>query len=109
MLFKSFEEMAKAGVEGTINLKSPIGVKRDEEGKVVGRFYRIESDSVNPDENATSEESLASNKYTCCICGMTFKGFGNNPYPYEGDACCDYCNWKFVIPARTPTMSEKSF
>lgn len=42
-------------------------------------------------------------KYKCCICARIFNGYGNNPHPYfveEKGECCDYCNMKFVIPAR---------
>lgn len=40
-------------------------------------------------------------KYTCCICGEEFEGYGNNPAPYKDEGvCCDACNAKFVIPAR---------
>ena len=39
----------------------------------------------------------------CCICGETFTGYGNNPYPVvkdESARCCDDCNISVVIPAR---------
>lgn len=49
--------------------------------------------------NAFNEAVLP--KYTCCICGENFEGYGNNPYPYKDEGtCCDACNRKFVIPAR---------
>ena len=36
----------------------------------------------------------------CCICGKSFIGWGNNPYPLKRDGlCCDACNEK-VIQAR---------
>lgn len=41
--------------------------------------------------------------FECCICGRSFEGFGNNPYPVNTDEnarCCDECNWGQVIPAR---------
>lgn len=47
----------------------------------------------------------------CCICGKTFKGFGNNPYPVKTnpeDRCCDTCNWDFVIPARLLKLRRKN-
>lgn len=46
---------------------------------------------------------------TCCICGKTFTGWGNNPepvMPYANETtrlvnrCCDDCNMSVVIPAR---------
>lgn len=37
----------------------------------------------------------------CCICGKSFIGWGNNPYPLKRDGlCCDKCNNEKVIPAR---------
>ena len=49
-------------------------------------------------------------EYVCCICGKTFNGYGNNPYPVsknENDKCCDQCNLDVVIPARLMEMSQK--
>lgn len=39
---------------------------------------------------------------TCCLCGVRFGGYGNNPTPLgrPGERCCDDCNWMHVIPAR---------
>lgn len=45
----------------------------------------------------------------CCICNFPLKDWGNNPWPvvqYEGARCCDYCNAKYVIPARIELMGE---
>ena len=37
----------------------------------------------------------------CPICGKTFIGYGNNPYPVAKDGrCCDECNITSVIPMR---------
>ena len=47
------------------------------------------------------------NTFVCSICGKTFTGFGNNPYPVtkgENDRCCDACNDAKVIPARLEQM-----
>lgn len=47
--------------------------------------------------------------YTCCICGKTFYGYGNNPYPLKEDGlCCDNCNEK-VIEARLEKLKEKDY
>ena len=43
-------------------------------------------------------------KKKCCICGCEFYGWGNNPWPYKGDSCCDSCNSMYVIPARIERM-----
>jgi len=48
-------------------------------------------------------ENSNSMHHICCICGETFVGYGNNPWPLsknETDRCCDDCNMKEVIPAR---------
>ena len=38
---------------------------------------------------------------TCCICGMGFSEWGNNPDPVKSSGtCCDSCNNTYVIPAR---------
>lgn len=47
--------------------------------------------------------------YRCCICGDTFEGFGNNPWPivYDEKArCCDDCNATVVIPARLERLEN---
>lgn len=49
-------------------------------------------------------------EYTCCICGKTFTGWGNNPYPVvktENARCCDKCNDEKVIPARIAAIYKK--
>ena len=43
----------------------------------------------------------------CCICGMEFNGFGNNPEPIMSGCCCDDCNSRYVIPARLYGATEK--
>ena len=46
-------------------------------------------------------------KYTCCLCGKEFEGFGNNPYPLsEEGRCCNMCNDE-VICARLNAISPK--
>jgi len=40
-------------------------------------------------------------KQKCCICGETFIGWGNEPWPIKNDGrCCDTCNSLIVLPAR---------
>ena len=53
------------------------------------------------------KEQLRQNKYTCCICGKEYYGYGNNPDPVNTDSgarCCDICNYGMVIPARIERM-----
>ena len=49
-------------------------------------------------------------KRVCCICGKTFTGWGNNPWPVVKDEeaeCCDACNATEVIPARLKLMYKE--
>ena len=44
---------------------------------------------------------------TCCICGKTFWGWGNNPWPIKDEGeCCDVCNQK-VIAYRLIRLSRR--
>lgn len=48
-------------------------------------------------------------KYTCCICGKEFEGWGNNPWPVgkTTEKCCDKCNMEVVIPARIEMINKE--
>ena len=38
---------------------------------------------------------------TCCVCGKSYFGYGNNANPVvAGGVCCDKCDSERVIPAR---------
>ena len=44
---------------------------------------------------------------TCCLCGDTFIGLGNNPNPLgndDDDRCCTDCNNTKVFPTRIERM-----
>lgn len=44
---------------------------------------------------------------TCCICGATYTGWGNNAWPINNEGrCCDMCNVLAVIPARLRAMKN---
>lgn len=43
---------------------------------------------------------MLTEKKVCCICNSVFEGWGNNPEPFDGKACCDDCNDRFVTPTR---------
>lgn len=48
-------------------------------------------------------------KKTCCICGIEFAGWGNNPEPVRHDGeCCDQCNMLYVIPARLEELKHNN-
>lgn len=46
----------------------------------------------------------------CCICGNDIKGYGNSPFPIAGQACCDECNNKVIVPYRVflSTLQKKN-
>ena len=46
-------------------------------------------------------------RWTCSICKERCMGFGNNPWPYEGERCCNECNDDWVIPARLARINPK--
>jgi hypothetical protein len=40
-------------------------------------------------------------KFKCCICEDTIEGeYGNNPDPFSGNKCCNWCNENYVVQAR---------
>ncbi len=53
-------------------------------------------------------EKSGMQKFTCCICGCDFYDWtGNNPAPVVTDeeaVCCDACNLRFVVPARSKAV-----
>ena len=49
----------------------------------------------------------APKQWTCSICKASCQGFGNNPWPYEGERCCNECNDDWVIPARLSRINPK--
>lgn len=51
-------------------------------------------------------KQLTERRFTCCLCGSDWIGWGNNPDPLGDvtDKCCDFCNQSKVIPARLRQM-----
>ena len=48
---------------------------------------------------------MENQKKKCCICGIEFEGWGNNPWPVKDEGeCCDVCNTIHVVPARLKQM-----
>lgn len=44
---------------------------------------------------------------TCCLCGVTYNGWGNNAWPLDNEGrCCDQCNFTKVVPARLRNMKQ---
>ena len=50
--------------------------------------------------NVIVNDEFCENVFVCPICGRTFKGFGNNPYPVADGTCCDECNQTVVMMRR---------
>ncbi len=49
-------------------------------------------------------------EHVCCICGRTFIGWGNDPWPVNKEdeaTCCDDCNLTVVVPARWAEAFDK--
>lgn len=36
-------------------------------------------------------------EFTCCLCGRTVSGYGNNAQPLADGRCCDDCNRKVIL------------
>ena len=48
-------------------------------------------------------------KFTCCICGKEFNGYGNNPSPIKEEGrCCDKCNNLVILERIKNLYSKKS-
>jgi hypothetical protein len=46
--------------------------------------------------------------FTCCICNDKIDGeYGNNPYPFVGSKCCNWCNDAYVVQIRLQMMGAK--
>jgi len=43
----------------------------------------------------------------CCLCGKSFKGFGNNAMPIKEGVCCDKCNAEKVVTERIKRIKEQ--
>jgi|TARA_R100000750_G_scaffold22111_2_gene14546 hypothetical protein len=52
-------------------------------------------------------------EHTCCLCGLEFIGWGNNPSPLKEDTednpnvCCNDCNYSKVVPARNEELRRE--
>ena len=47
-------------------------------------------------------------KKVCSICGLEYKGYGNDAEPINSGRCCDTCNNMKVIPARISNLNNKN-
>lgn len=51
--------------------------------------------NTHKDTNENAETGI------CCICGKSYRNFGNNPDPVKLEGrCCDECNRNKVLPKR---------
>ena len=52
--------------------------------------------------------NTSSKEQKCCICGKTFYGYGNDPYPLKEEGeCCESCQWEKVLPERYNKLSKE--
>lgn len=53
---------------------------------------------------------METKRQKCCLCGIEFIGFGNNPAPLvkndDEHRCCNECNDMLVVPARLYNLSK---
>lgn len=47
--------------------------------------------------NVIVNDEFCDDVFVCPICGRTFKGFGNNPYPIAEGRCCNECNGTVIM------------
>jgi hypothetical protein len=97
--------------------KSKVDIGMSFETKEV--YKNLTTDTIEFVVVIQFEMTLKVPTHRCSICGTTFAGFGNSPYPFHlvnTNPCCDRCNTQSVIPARIrmiqqqnakPTISEE--
>ena len=55
------------------------------------------------------EDDVHNEEHKCCICGKTFYGYGNDPYPVKEEGeCCESCHWDVVLKERFRLAKEKN-
>jgi len=84
--------------------KQLMEMPKNERKKLIERCKKAGM-SINqyiPTEKDLKDFEEKEKKQKCILCGIEFKGFGNNPKPATDrkGVCCDDCNLKIVIPAR---------
>ena len=57
--------------------------------------------------NVIVNDEFSENVFVCPICGRTFKGFGNNPYPIAEGRCCNECNGTVIMMRLMLSSLEK--
>ena len=76
----------------------------------LGKIKGIEAldKEIISEGNSNKKEMLFNKPNKCILCGLEFRGWGNNPQPLASgsDSCCDYCNATKVISARLKQMRE---
>ena len=54
------------------------------------------------------EDDVHNEEHKCCICGKTFYGYGNDPYPVKEEGeCCESSHWDVVLKERFRLAKEK--
>lgn len=46
--------------------------------------------------------------YRCPLCGKSFKGYGNDPWPIETYQVCSECDWKVIIPLKNKLIAHRA-
>ena len=46
---------------------------------------------------------------TCSICGVKYKGFGNNAKPINNGRCCDACNQEVIYQRSKKPIKKISY
>ena len=57
--------------------------------------------------NVIVNDEFCDDVFVCPICGGTFKGFGNNPYPIAEGRCCNECNGTVIMMRLMLSSMEK--
>ena len=69
----------------TINPEGHVSVERQGTSNLSGEIMEKVC-------KALGEMEYAMCVNTCCLCGKTYQGFGNNAWPLANGRCCDECN-----------------
>lgn len=78
-------------------MKSKMKGKFASTGQVKVQFLNVE---LNNFEEGKS--------YRCPLCGKSFKGYGNDPWPIVTDRVCSECDWKVIIPLRIKLNAHRA-
>lgn len=87
----------------TISPEGHVSVERQGTSNLSGEIMEKVCNVIGEGE---MEYAMCEN--TCCLCGETYQGFGNNAEPIMDGRCCDACNASKVIPERIKQWKSTS-